>query len=151
MSDSLATLLELAERQRDAARSALMQAENHSNRALAQLDQLVAYQADYRARAPGTAGLAAPIELLRCHQGFMGRLDQALMQQREAVRNADLALHRGRQQLQQAELRVASVKKLIERRQAERSRAEARREQRHSDESAMHQHRRGGSFDTPTR
>jgi flagellar FliJ protein len=151
MSDSLATLLELAERQRDGARLAQMQAENASNRALAQLEQLIAYQADYRARAPGTAGLAAPIQLLRSHQGFMGRLDQALMQQREAVRNADLALHRGRQHLQQAELRVASVKKLIERRQAERFRVETRREQRHSDEAAMHQHRRGGGFDTTTR
>lgn len=148
MSDSLATLLELAERERDRARAALMQAENGSNRALAQLDQLVAYQADYRARAPGTAGLAAPIELLRCHQGFMGRLDQALMQQREATRNADAALHRARQQLQQAELRVASVKKLVERRHAERSRVEARREQRRSDEAAQQQHRRGDHFDS---
>lgn len=143
MSDALQTMLELAERQRDTARAALMQAEGTSNRALAQLDQLVAYQADYRSRAPGTAGLAAPIELLRCHQGFMGRLDQAMVQQREAVKNAHAELLRRRQHLQQAELKVASVRKLIERRQAERQRVDARREQQRSDESALQRHRRG--------
>jgi flagellar FliJ protein len=147
MSDSLATMLELAARQRDIERAALMQAEGASNRALAQLDQLTAYQAEYRTRTPGLAGLAAPIELLRCHQGFMGRLDQALLQQREAVQAADTELRRRRQQLQQAELRVASVQKLIERRQAEHARAEARREQRQTDESAMLRHRHGSSLD----
>jgi flagellar FliJ protein len=147
MSDSLATMLELAARQRDIERAALMQAEGASNRALAQLDQLAAYQAEYRTRTPGLAGLAAPIELLRCHQGFMGRLDQALLQQREAVQAADTELRRRRQQLQQAELRVASVQKLIERRQAEHARAEARREQRQTDESAMLRHRHGGGLD----
>lgn len=147
MSDSLATMLELAARQRDTARAALMQAEGASNRALAQLDQLVAYQAEYRTRAPGRAGLAAPIELLRCHQGFMGRLDQALLQQREAVKNADAELHRRRQHVQQAELHLASVQKLIERRQAEHARAEARREQRQTDESAMLRHRHGSGLD----
>jgi flagellar protein FliJ len=147
MSDSLATMLELAARQRDIARAALMQAEGASNRALAQLDQLTAYQAEYRTRAPGRAGLAAPIELLRCHQGFMGRLDQALLQQREAVKTADHELHRRRQHLQQAELHVASVQKLIERRHAEHARVEARREQRQTDESAMLRHRQGGGLD----
>jgi flagellar FliJ protein len=147
MSDSLATMLELAARQRDIERAALMQAEGASNRALAQLDQLAAYQAEYRTRTPGLAGLAAPIELLRCHQGFMGRLDQAMLQQREAVQTADTELRRRRLLLQQAELRVASVQKLIERRQAEHARAEARREQRQTDESAMLRHRHGSGLD----
>ncbi len=142
MPDTLQTLIELAERQRDAARSALMQAEGASNRALAQLDQLMSYQADYRARAPGTEGLAAPIELLRCHQGFMGRLDQALEQQRAAVQSGHAELLRRRLQLQQAELKLASVRKLIERRQAESGRLASRREQQRSDEAALQRHRR---------
>ena len=142
MSDSLATLLELAARQRDIARAALMQAEGASNRALAQLDQLTSYQAEYRTRAPGRAGLAAPIELLRCHQGFMGRLEQALAQQHEAVRRAEAELRRRRELLQQAELKLASVQKLLQRRQAEQGRAEARRDQRQTDEAALQRHRR---------
>lgn len=146
MSDTLSLLLEQAERRRDAARAALQQAEGGSNRALAQLEQLVAYQADYRARAPGTAGLAAPIELLRCHQGFMGRLDQALLHQRQAVRNADAELMRRREQLRQAELSLASTRKLLERRQAERARFAQRAEQRASDESALQRHRLGPVF-----
>ncbi len=146
MSESLATLMELAERQRDAARAALMQAESLSNRALAQLDQLLVYQAEYRARTPGHGGAAAPIEMLRFHQGFMGRLDQALAQQREAVQHSEAELHRRRLQLQQAELKLASVRKLAERRHGERQRAEAHREQRRSDESAMQRHRRHTGF-----
>jgi flagellar FliJ protein len=142
MSDGLATLRELAERQRDAARAALMQAEAHSNRTLAQLDQLSAYEADYRNRAPGLAGVAAPIDLLRCHEGFMGRIDQALAQQREAVRRAKAELVHRRQSLRQAELKLASVRKLMERRQAERQRTESRREQRQTDEAALQRHRR---------
>ncbi len=146
MSDALATLLEQAERQRDAALVAVQQAEGASNRALTQFEQLMAYQADYRARAPGTAGLAAPIELLRCHQGFIGRLDQALMHQRESVKNAEAELRRRRMVLQQAELRVASTRKLMERRAVERARMASRAEQRSSDEAAALRHRRGGVF-----
>ncbi len=142
MNDALQTLRELAERQRDAARAALMQAEAQSNRALAQLDQLESYQGDYRARAPGLGGLAAPIELLHCHQGFMGRLDQALAQQRQAVQNGHAELLRRRQHLQEAELKLASVQKLIERRATERQRADTRREQSRSDEAALQRHRR---------
>ncbi len=142
MSDALHTVVELAERQRDAARAALMQAESQSNRALAQMDQLRAYQGDYRARAPGTTGLAAPIELLRCHQGFMGRLDQALAQQQQAVEKCHAELLRRRELLQQAELKLASARKLLERRAAERQRAESRREQQRSDEAAQQRHRR---------
>ena len=142
MSAALHTLLELAERERDAALAALMQAENLGNRALAQLEQLRAYEADYRARTPGSAGQAAPIELLRCHQGFMGRLEQALAQQQEAVRRAEAELRRRREVLQQAELKLASVQKLLQRRLAERGRAEARRDQRQTDEAALQRHRR---------
>jgi flagellar FliJ protein len=141
MSDGLGTMRELAERQRDAARAALMLAEAHSNRTLAKLEQLRAFEADYRSRAPGLAGMAAPIELLRCHEGFMGRLDQALAQQHEAVRRAERELVHRRQLLQQAELKLASVRKLIDRRQAERHRTESRREQRQADEAALQRHR----------
>lgn len=146
MNDSLPLLLEHAERRRDAARAALLQAEGGSNRALVQLEQLLAYQADYRARTPGTAGLAAPIELLRCHQGFMGRLDQALLHQRQAVKAAEAELVRRRELLRQAELSLASTRKLLERRKAEQTRRALRAEQRASDESALQRHRLGPVF-----
>ena len=146
MSSTLALLLEHAERQRDAARAAVQQAEGGCNRALVQLEQLRAYQGDYRARAPGTAGLAAPIELLRCHQGFMGRLDQALLHQHQAVKDAEAELLRRRELLRQAEQKLASTRKLVDRREAERKRFAQRAEQRASDESALQRHRRGGVF-----
>jgi flagellar FliJ protein len=151
MSAALHTLLELAQRERDAALAALMQAENMGNRALAQLEQLQAYQAEYRANAPGTTGRAAPIELLHCHNGFMGRLDQALGQQQQAVKASDTELLRRREALQRCELKLASVRKLLERRAAEHQRVEARRDQRRSDEAALQRRRPAmtgfGAFD----
>lgn len=142
MSGGLDTLRELSERQRDAARAALMQAEAQCNRAMAQLEQLCAYESEYRGRAPGSSGAAAPIELLRCHQGFMGRLEQALAQQQESVRRAESELRHRRELLQQAELKLASVQKLLQRRLVEQGRAEARRDQRQTDEAALQRHRR---------
>lgn len=151
MSAALHTLLELAERERDAALAALMQAENLGNRALAQLEQLRAYEADYRARTPGSAGQAAPIELLRCHQGFMGRLDQALAQQQQSVKASEAELLRRREALQRCELKLASVRKLLERRAGEQQRVEAQREQRRTDEAALQRRRPAmtgfGAFD----
>lgn len=148
MSESLTTLMQLAERERDAARAALMQAEDQSNRAMAQLEQLLAYQAEYRSRTPGHGGQAAPIEMLRMHQGFMGRLDQALAQQHAVVRQTEAELHRRRGQLQQAEVKLASVRKLAERREAEHRRVEDQREQRRIDEAAMQRHRLRTGFGT---
>ncbi len=148
MAESLSTLLQLAERERDAARAALMRAEDQSNHALAQLEQLRAYQADYRTRTPGQGGAAAPIAVLRMHLGFMGRLDQALVQQQAAVSQCEAELHRRRGQLQQAEVRLASVRKLAERRDAELRRLDDHREQRRSDEAAMQRHRHRTGFGT---
>ncbi len=142
MTAALHTLLEHAERERDEAVSALLQAEEQQRRLLAQQEQLLAYRDDYRQRHPAQGGRSASIELIRCHQGFMQRLDQALQQQQRSVQQAEGRVEVMRQALVAQETRVASVRKLLERRGAQARHNAERQDQRRSDETAMHLHRR---------
>jgi len=137
MTQTLNTLLEHAERERDAAMAALQQVEAESRRQRQQMEQLQAYHADYTLRTPGLGGRAAPIEQLRSHHAFMQRLVQALSQQQQQVVAAEGPVARQRQHLLEREMRVASVRKLVERRQQEQARSSARLEQNRSDEAAM--------------
>ena len=142
MTAALQTLLEHAERQRDAALSAMLQAEDHLRRLQHQEEQLRVYREDYRQRHPALGGRSTSIELLRCHEGFMQRLDQALQQQQGQVQHAEARGAQLRTALVAHETRVASVRKLLERRGAQAQHTAARLDQRRSDETAMNQHRR---------
>jgi len=142
MTAALHTLLEHAERQRDDALAALLQAESGLRRLEAQAEQLRDYRDDYRTRHPALGGRSAGIEALRCHQDFMQRLDQALHQQAGQLQAHAARCATLRAQLVAQETRVASVRKLLERRgQAAQVQAD-RLEQRRSDESAQSQLRR---------
>ncbi len=142
MTAALHTLLEHAERQRDEALSAMLQAEAQLRRQQQQEDQLLVYRDEYRQRHPALGGRSTSIELLRCHEGFMQRLDLALQQQGGQVQHAEGRCSQLRTALVAQETRVASVRKLLERRGAQTSTLAARQDQRRSDETAMHQHRR---------
>ncbi len=142
MTAALHTLLEHAERERDEAMAALLQAESVARRLQAQADQLRNYRDDVRTRHPALGGRSAGIEALRCHQDFMQRLDQALNQQDGQLQAQGQRCAALRAQLVAQETRVASVRKLLERRgQAARVQAD-RQEQRRSDDSAQNAYRR---------
>lgn len=136
MSTSLQTLLNEAERQRDAALAALLQAEEATRRLQAQAQQLQAYRMDYHERGPTHAGRSTPIELLHCHRDFMQRLDQALEQQQGQLQAGEASVVQLRAALLAHEIRVASVRKLIERRAREARQIAARLEQRRGDDAA---------------
>lgn len=142
MTTALQTLLEHAERQRDESLAVLARAEDFAARMAAQTEQLLAYRDDYRQRHPAQGGRSATIELLRCHQGFMQRLDQAIHQQQAQQRQAENGVLQQRAAVLELQTRAAAVKKLIERRGAEDRQRESRLEQRRSDEAAR---RRGGA------
>ncbi|MDO9073489.1 MAG: flagellar export protein FliJ [Rubrivivax sp.] len=142
MTAALHTLLEHAERQRDDAQAAMLQAESALRRLEAQAEQLRDYRDDYRTRHPALGGRSAGIEALRNHQDFMQRLDQALHQQDGQMQAHATRCAALRTQLVAQETRVASVRKLLERR-GEVAQVQANRlEQRRSDESAQNQLRR---------
>src|SRR5688572_21737256 len=115
MTTALQTLLQHAEQQRDEGVVALARAEDFAARMVDQTAQLMAYRNDYRQRHPAQDGRSATIELLRCHQGFMQRLDQAIAQQQSQQRHAEHNVLQQRATLLELQTRAAAVGKLIER------------------------------------
>ncbi|HET9977863.1 MAG TPA: flagellar export protein FliJ [Burkholderiaceae bacterium] len=136
--ETLQTLLEHAEGQRNTALAAFNQARARRDAARDQAAQLAAYRTDYQRRwqAQFQQGGAA-LAVLRCYQQFNERLDVAIAQQAHGVEVCEGALARANDLLAAHELRVASVRKLIERRLAEQRRDGERREQKDNDEWAQ--------------
>lgn len=142
MTAALHALLAQTERERDQALAALAQAEQQAQRLQQQAEQLHQYRSELRARHPGSGGQAAAIEQLRVHQGFSGRLEDVIEQQQVQRLAALDGVERRRQALLALELRVASVRKLLQRRDRAQQQQLARRDQRQTDETAQNQHRR---------
>ncbi|WP_284617095.1 flagellar export protein FliJ [Aquabacterium humicola] len=136
MNTSLHTLLEHAEAERDAALTALRNAEAAAASAQAQAEQLNTYRTQYQQRWSMQFRQTGTIELLQCYQGFGQRLDQAITQQGHVAAQAQNRVAQARALLLEREQRVAAVKKLIERREQEQRRVADRREQRSTDEAA---------------
>jgi len=145
---SLTLLLQQAETERDAALVLLQQAEKRTENAQAQAEQLVAYRGQYRQRWTQQFSSSSAIEIVQCYQGFGERLEQAIAHQQQMVAQCRAQVERMRQLVQERELRVASVRKLIERRQQEQRRAEERRDQKLTDEAAQ---RSGWNSTLPSR
>jgi flagellar FliJ protein len=133
----LTTLLERAEQERDAAAAALRQAEALVAQAEQQAQALHNYRGEYDQRWTTRFQQAGTPELLHCHRGFGQRLDQAINHQQANTRHLGQRLQQARNLLLAREQRVAAVRKLIGRRQAELLAAANRRDQRATDEAAQ--------------
>ena len=128
--------VELAERRRDAARQALRDVQGAREAAQAQLEQLSGYAQETQSRWGASEGRTLKPEVMAHHYHFMGRLDHAIGLQSGVVGSQDARVAGARQTLLQAELRLASLRKVLERRRAEQALAEQRREQKQTDERA---------------
>jgi flagellar FliJ protein len=145
MSTALTTLLQHAEAERDQTLHSLMQTEAQMRRMQQQTQQLRSYRQDTLQRGPAARGHWADMAQLQGHQVFLDRLDQALTQQQGAETAVQRRCDALRQQLLAQELRVASVRKLLERRQQARDIVAARQEQRRTDEAAQQARWRSGN------
>jgi flagellar FliJ protein len=145
MTQALHTVLEHAERQRDEARAQLLRAEEAARQLQHQAEQVHAYRDEYRQRHPAQGGRSTSIGMLRVHQGFMQRLDQALQQVQGQVQAAQARCDALRAALVAQETRVAAVRKLLERRDQQARLDHDRREQRRADEAAQRRRRDDGS------
>lgn len=134
---ALNTLLARAEAERDQLMAAHRRAEEQARRVQAQAEQLQGYRGDYQARWSGQFSRQGAIEIVHCYQSFMQRLDEALAHQQRQAEAGEAQCQRLRQALLAAEMRVASVRKLMQRRQAELLLAQQRRDQRQTDETAL--------------
>lgn len=133
---ALMTVLEHAERERDFAFTEQQRAQNALQGAQRQAEQLVSYRGEYQQRWSAQFQRAGSMEIVQCYQGFMGRLQFAVDQQHHHVALSTAALEAARDALRAHEMRVASIRKLIERRQQEQARAADRRDQKATDEQA---------------
>lgn len=133
----LKTLLQRAEADRDTAITVLRQAEALEAQAQAQAQQLQSYRSEYDQRWTTRFRESGTTELLHCHRGFGNRLDQAIHHQDQNAQALGNRVTQAREVLLARETRVAAVRKLIERRQAELSKIADRRDQRNTDEAAQ--------------
>lgn len=140
--DTLVLLLERAESERDAAARALHAASAQAEAARNQHGQLAGYRQEYQQRWTQQFTRAATMDIVACYQSFGQRLDQAVDTQGHVASHADQRQVRARDALRQAELRVAALRQLIARRQAEAAKVAQRREQRAADEFAARAHLR---------
>lgn len=138
--ETLATLLEQCEGQRNVALAAFNQARARRDAMRLQALELAAYRDEYQQRWNAQFHQrGAALDIVRCYRQFADRLETAIAQQQHAVGVAEQALARANDNLAAHELRVASVRKLIERRSAELRSGVQRREQRAADELALAQ------------
>jgi flagellar FliJ protein len=135
--DTLTTLLEQAESQRNIALAAFNQARGRRDDARAQARDLETYRHDYTERWADQFKRGAPLEVVRSYHQFAGRLDTAIAQQATAITVCEQVLARANDVLTAHELRVASVRKLIERRVQDARLGVMQREQRADDELAL--------------
>jgi flagellar FliJ protein len=132
----LLTLLAHAERERNAVMADAKRIEQEHRQALRQAEQLLGYRRDYEQRWSSQFSQSGGIDIVQCYQGFVTRLGQAIEAQERLTRHAAQRLEQAQEAWQQQEMRVASVRKLIERRSRELRGDDDRREQKQLDEHA---------------
>ncbi len=134
--DPLMALLGQAERERDVAFMGAQKAAEGQRAAQLQTEQLLQYRVEYEGRFREQFKSHQGIAALQGYQVFAQRLSEAIEQQARVVAHTDKRLAQARAVLMEQEMRVASVRKLLERRLNEIKLGSERREQRQTDEFA---------------
>ncbi|MDC8786363.1 flagellar export protein FliJ [Roseateles koreensis] len=129
-------LLERAESERDEALRLFQEADKRAAHARNQHGELNQYRSDYQQRWSQQFATRGTMDIVTCYQTFGGKLDEAITSQGHVAQHADQRMNVARDKLREAEMRVASIAKLIERRRLESSRAAQRQEQKACDEQA---------------
>lgn len=138
----LLTAIDLAKRQRDDAGLAMARVARRCEQALAQMEQLQSYAADTAARWSVTSQASASPQIVGHYYQFMDRLQQTIELQQGAIVDVQRQREAARQVLLEAEVRVAGLGRLLQKRQSELARVQSQREQRQLDELAAQMHRR---------
>ena len=139
--NALSVAVEMATRQRDEARRVLQHAQGAQRAAQDQLQVLQGYAQETENRWGMRAQATVAPEVMFHHYHFMGRLDLAAGLQSGVVDDHAQRVALAQQQLRDAEVRLASLRKLLEKRQMEALQAQARRDQKMTDERAALRHR----------
>ncbi|RYF66272.1 MAG: flagellar export protein FliJ [Comamonadaceae bacterium] len=133
---SFQVAVEMAERQRDAARQAVQDVERAQRAAQEQFNQLEGYAAETQGRWGVREDATLKPEVMYHHYQFMDRLSHAIGMQGGVLHDQAGRVEAAARALLQAELRLASLKKVVEKRQREIEQLQSRREQKETDERA---------------
>jgi flagellar protein FliJ len=133
----LRTLLEREQKRRDEQMAAVRNAAANAEAQQQQADSLTVYRSGYCQKWSAQFQQAAQMEILRSYHGFLSRLDQAITQQKSVVEHAHRMVAAQRQRLVEREIRVATVERLIKRREATLAKVADRRDQKNLDELAQ--------------
>lgn len=138
---SLHVAVEVATRKRDDARRALQATLAAQHAAHAQLEQLQDYARETEARWGMRADAEMKPEVMYHHYHFMDRLGHAAGLQTNVVGDHESRVAGARRALLEAELRLASLCKVVEKRRADLELKDIRRDQKQTDERAALQYR----------
>lgn len=133
---ALQALREQAERGRDQALMQLEQARRALDRTEQQAAQLSGYRHETQQRWQAQFRSGAAITLVHCYHDFVSRLHGAEVHSASGVQSARARMEAAQADLRDAELRLASVERLIERREDALGHGLRQREQRQLDEAA---------------
>ena len=134
--NALTVAVEVASRKRDEARRLLQDAQGAQQAAQDQLNQLQGYARETEGRWGMRADAAVQPEVMFHHYQFMDRLGHAVGLQTGVVSDHASRVQDATRTLLEAELRLASLRKVLERRRAEVALQQQRREQKQTDERA---------------
>lgn len=137
--NSISLAIDLATIQREQALAQLQQARQADAYAQAQMLQLKDYLQETEQRWITSARTNVSPELLHHQFQFTSRLSQAILLQSSALENTKTRIEAAQQALLQVEIRLASFRKLLAKRQALQTVQQQRREQRQTDEFASQQ------------
>lgn len=134
--NALNVAVEAAARKRDAARQVLQDMQRVAQAGQAQLEQLGGYAQETQNRWGMQADSTVKPEVMYHHYQFIGKLEHAIGLQSGVVQEQARRVEQARQALLEAELRLTSLRKVVERKQHELAIAQMRREQKQTDERA---------------
>lgn len=140
--NALIVAVEIASRKRDEARHVLQEALAVQQAAKAQLHQLQDYARETEQRWGMQADTRVQPEVMYHHYQFMDRLGHAAGLQAGVVGDQSARVDNAQRGLVDAERRLASLRKVVEQRRRELELAQARMDQKQTDERAAMQYSR---------
>ncbi len=132
----LVVAIELAERKRDEAGQALANALRRQDNATQQMAQLESYAADTQGRWSVASQAQATPQIVGHYYQFMERLDQTIALQIVVIGDMQRHCQVARQTLLDAEVHLAGLQRVLDKRRREQTRISTRQEQRQTDEFA---------------
>jgi flagellar FliJ protein len=136
ISGGLVVAMELATSKRDAAGQALAQVIQRHAHAVQQLEQLQAYATDTQGRWSVSARTSTTPQIVGHYYQFMAQLDHTVGLQQGVIADVQRQCQAARQVLLDAEVMLAGLQRLLDKRRRERQRRLAQREQQQTDEFA---------------